>query len=681
MSKRLEELEAALAKTQGTSSTRRPLLRDAGRQDPLAAISDLEARYEADLESVSENLGSLAIDLDGNLKYHGETAGAEYLQSLMPDGERKSRELGNPKCLGLPVEVLELVASFPFGPQTRIHSTALFDNFIPSGERAIQLADLYYANLAWMSAPIPRGDFERVIIKPVYQTPGGHASLSGLHAHDVSVFFMVLALGSLFDHSPSHELSAEQYNAFGRAAFALESIVRGATCATLQALFLIMYFSYYADRSENELSWVLMGVCAKASQMIGLQRDSAGCNLDREEVQRRRIIFWEFYSWDALTSVVNGRPPALNLAHADCRFPDDLDPFIKEDGSSELGFHAWTYRYSAACLSIAVQRAFAVRTPSYNSLLQLDKRIRTFPIPSHLQSPGQDASKFWNQDPTRAMQQYCVVNECEAILLYIHRSYFAQALRESEEPLRHKYSPSVTATYRGSLVLIATLKHLNSVHPKLSSCIWHFWSGFYSSCVLLGAIVVESPGSMLAQNALAELDSARIIYEEGSQLCRPPATMTMLNKLHVRAHASFEEYQTKLMNGETSRPPPMDGSPGAPDELDVVCGRTSMINNSASVGLRGSTAPSIHAGNAAFNPPDAAYGYTLADASQPVYQAMGAAEATPSLYLPGADDPATFALRPQDNPQFPSVGAAAPQLVQNEQEIWLKFMEGLGVSY
>ncbi|KAI0048133.1 hypothetical protein FA95DRAFT_1127130 [Auriscalpium vulgare] len=687
MSGRIQELEVALEKAQSASSAPHPFLRDAGYQDPLADISDPKAKYEADLESVSEKLGSLAIDRDGKAKYHGRTAGAEYLQGLMVDGQIAAKELGDPKRLGLPAEIVKMVESFPLGAYEPMHGTALFDTYLPSRECAIQLADLFYANIAWMYDPIPRADFERVMLQPVYQTPDRLASLSSIHAHSVSVFFMVLALGSVFDDGPSRELVAEQYHALGRAAFAMDSVVQGATCAALQALLLMVQFLYQADRSGNERRWLLMGLCAKVAQMIGLQRDSAGWNLDREEVQRRRTIFWELYTWDAWSSVSNGRPPALNLGHLDCRFPDDLASSTKEDGSIELGYHAWKFRYSAACMSMSVQRAFALQPFDYPSLLQLDKRIRTFPIPSHLRKPGQDTSESWNQHPTRAMQQYSVVCQCETTLLYIHRCYFAQALRESEEPLRHKYSQSVMAAYRSALALITNLKGLNAVHPKLTSRVWCFWSTFYTSCVILAAIVVESPGSTLAQIVLPELDDARLAYEEFSQLCRPPSTMTILDKLHARAHAAFDDHQRKLKNGETSLPLPKDGSSGVPDELDIVGGRTSVINKSAVSGNTGKhrqssspadakllavAEPGVHDVEASdshvappgaysadpplayltfFNTPAAsAYGYTPVAALQPPYQAMQAGEETPSHYLPGAE---TLAFAPAPvHPQY-----------------------------
>lgn len=73
-------------------------------------------------------------------------------------------------------------------------------------------------------------------------------------------------------------------------------------------------------------------------------------------MQRRRMSFWEFYNWDAwsvsdqygiriihttltvpVQSVITGRPPVLNLAQADCRFPEDMEPVVNSQGQLEPG--------------------------------------------------------------------------------------------------------------------------------------------------------------------------------------------------------------------------------------------------------------------------------------------------------------------------------------------------------
>ena len=128
-------------------------------------------------------------------------------------------------------------------------------------------------------------------------------------------------------------------------------------------------------------------------------------------------------------------------------------------------------------------------------------------------------------------------------LLYIHRSWFAEALRDSSDPLQHEYGQSVVAVYRSANILINGMRSLTGAHPKVACRVWFFWSCFYTSSVrlydptrkrtltgydvkvLLGAIVVKCPGCKLARPALALLNESFTIYEEGSRLCRPPATL------------------------------------------------------------------------------------------------------------------------------------------------------------
>lgn len=80
---------------------------------------------------------------------------------------------------------------------------------------------------------------------------------------------MVLSIGALFDSHPSARIIAEQYHAFACATFSLESIVGGATCASIQALLMMAHFLYFTDRSGNERKWLLNGLCTKVIHMVG----------------------------------------------------------------------------------------------------------------------------------------------------------------------------------------------------------------------------------------------------------------------------------------------------------------------------------------------------------------------------------------------------------------------------
>jgi hypothetical protein len=77
--------------------------------------------------------------------------------------------------------------------------------------------------------------------------------------------------------------------------------------------------------------------------------------------------------------------------------------------------HSWKYHYAAACLSVSVQRTFSVHRASYSSLLELDKRIRAFPLPSYLHSPIHGTEgRDWDTTPSGAMQQFFAACERES---------------------------------------------------------------------------------------------------------------------------------------------------------------------------------------------------------------------------------------------------------------------------
>ncbi|KAF8269849.1 hypothetical protein EI94DRAFT_1573121, partial [Lactarius quietus] len=612
MSARIKQLETALAHAQDGTLPLPAFGDDSLSQDPLHDCESGKVKYEANVESVSKSLGSLAIDGEGKAQYYGETAGAEvqslsllstkpharncsslsFTESLLTEVEiNDSGTIRDPKYLELPYEILELVHAFPLGIRGRAHMMADFMDYIPFRERANVLADLYYCNAAWLSDPVPRGDFERSILEPLYASPTGAISLINFEPHRLSVFFMILGIGALFEwDSPSTKTLAETYHAFACATFSLESVVGGATCASAQAILLMTHFLFLTDRSGNERRWLLSGLCTKVIQMVG-RRDSAGWNLDEEEIQRRRCIFWEFFTWDCWACVLHGRPPTLNLAHSDCRFPQDLDPFLMPSGDPGHGFHAWKFRYSAVCLSTSVQLAFSVHRTSYSSLLELDKRIRSFPLPAHLLSPVHETGgRDWDADPSCAMQQFFPVCERESNLIYIHRSWFAEVLHDSPDPFQHEYGQSVVAVYRSANILITGLTSLMNAHPGVAGRVWFFWSSFYTSSILLGAIVIKSPGCKLARNALTLLDQSVAVYEEGSGPCRPPATVPMLDKLRSRAHHTYTAYCDSV-----------NGCPGAliplnlPDIHDLSAfGGTkgAVITKSPSNSPHGSNAPS-----------------------------------------------------------------------------------------
>lgn len=532
-----------------------------------------------DVEEVAESIGSFSIGSDGAGKYHGRFAGSEYLSRLVWSDEDKHeiRPLKSlrSQLLRLSPDIAELATAAPYGIKGCEYEKSIFLPYIPPYQRAERLVRLYYEKAAWMYRPILRPEFDNAILNVLYDRDG-YPSVNSLHPHRISTFFIALALGANYEHGGvGGESDSETYNLLALAALSLSSIINEVNCAALQALFLIIQYHYFTDPGTDETRWLLFGALCRAAQVIGLQRDSAPWNLDPSEVQRRRTLFWEMYTWDSWASFVNARPGAFRLEDTDCKFPDD-DGFVRPDGQVEYSYHGWKFRYSATCLAPTVKFASSLKTPGYSQFLELDRRIRTFPLPSHLQSPLDESPEGWADDPSLAMQQYGVVCERESNLLYLHRAYFVKAIRHpSKNPLGHKYSPSVLAAYRSARRLISSLRGVYAKHPQLTATIWFFWSAVFSACYILGGIVVESPGCPLAPAALAELERAITFYEEGSTT-RIPSTTTMLERLRDRAKIAFEQFQS----GHGPQPP-VDESE-FPDDVAIISGRASVINRAGS---------------------------------------------------------------------------------------------------
>ncbi|KAK1227215.1 hypothetical protein PQX77_009849 [Marasmius sp. AFHP31] len=579
LSARVRELEAILAEGSNANPSRHLM------NDPRSnSTTEIDALYEKGFQVVSESMGSLSIGSEGQANYHGESAATEYLKELLPALEEEPADAtDHPERLTLPYEILELMNAFPFGIKTPAQTKTLFGPFLPSRSRAEYIAGLYYKYAAWMYDPITRSELESDILDHIY-LDGGYIDVENIPSHRLSAFFMVLGAGIMYDPSPDSQSVAKRYYALAKAALSFDPITKDVSCATIQSLLVMFRYHYNLDRRSNEVRWLIIGVCSRVALKIGLHRDSSGWGLEPEEQQRRRRLFWELYMNETWTSIVNGRPPSMMIQHTDCQFPEDLEPLVRPTGETEMGWHAWKSRYAASCLSISVQHIFITKKLPYTALLDLDKKIAMFPVPTHLQAPlsTADTRRSWSTDPGRAMQQYCVLCERESNLLYLHRSFFAQALKEDpSNPLEHRFAPSLVATHRSACRLISSLKCLYPNHSEMAQTSWFFWSGVFSSCIVLGALVVESPGCSLSASAFAEFEGALPFFVEGSKHCRPPNTTDILETLFHRAQDSYSAFLRG--NGQTTERFPSNTTVSEnPDVFEVLGGRPSVITRSSS---------------------------------------------------------------------------------------------------
>jgi hypothetical protein len=185
----------------------------------------------------------------------------------------------------MPLEIIELINAFPFGlrdcPYTKLH----FVSFLPTRERALELTDLYYQNVAWMFVlsffhlvhiscisrydPIVRHDFMNNVITPIYGSTG-YATVNSVHSHRLSIFFILLASAVSWDPNSSNLMMAERYSSLARAAFSLDPFVIHSTCATVQVLLMMIRFEYNWDALTYETRWILTGLASRIAQVVSL---------------------------------------------------------------------------------------------------------------------------------------------------------------------------------------------------------------------------------------------------------------------------------------------------------------------------------------------------------------------------------------------------------------------------
>jgi hypothetical protein len=488
----------------------------------------------------------------------------------------------------LPPEILARAGSFPVSPLSSINDTVTIETlgwYLPAPEVALQLRSIFYSHAAWMYNAINAEWFDTEIWPTFYDANSniGLAADEPLLAHRLSLMFMVLAFGSLMNTSqPAYNLEAEKYHQLARAALFHHSFFDTPTLDAVQALFLMTFYLFFSDRhgTGSGARWHTMGLAVKVAQSIGLHRDSGKWKVDPVETQRRRELFWELYTYDSWQTWTFGRPPSFANPHFDTKMP------FLDDNSDEHAFNAWKHRFSSECMSALHDQAFGAKTPTYATILQLDRKLRAFPVPPILQVAGFGSSEArpggYPDTVMLTLQRHIVLAIREMNLLYLHRSFFARAISDHpKDPLGSPYGTSVIAAYRSAGSLVAMMRNLHTQLKEPSERIWFLWTHMFSCAIVLGSIVTRCPSMSLAPSALVQLDSACELFSKAAPGFRATKVLNIMLHLQEKAHFSMEEFR-RGKNPSTSSRYNSANSPGSPngddDELSVLGGKTRLVS-------------------------------------------------------------------------------------------------------
>lgn len=142
----------------------------------------------------------------------------------------------------------------------------------------------------------------------------------------------------------------------------------------------------------------------------------------------------------------------------------------------------------------------SAKAPTYETVLDLDRRIRQTTLPTvklYLRPDEEDYSnpalcmKGWLMSQFRSIGApqlsctICLLAHLHVLaMIYIHRTFFAQALLDNpDNPLSSPYAPSFLAANRCASVLIKSFIHHFERCPDLCGRFWGIWTHTFSACV------------------------------------------------------------------------------------------------------------------------------------------------------------------------------------------------------
>ncbi|KAF5369994.1 hypothetical protein D9758_001145 [Tetrapyrgos nigripes] len=582
MGQRIRQLEDALAIFHSSISNEpHPLLRD-----ELLAIkfgpeknTPLQSPSRDDSMNSIDALGTLTIGDKGESKYFGSSAGSEIM--FLAGAELGLQDDESSSTFASPSDVARL---FPMS--TEMCSEKLMDtlfSYLPDQPRAWALCETYLEQAAWAFQPMRRDEIIDELLTPVYRALKAKTSeadqssdMETLSPHKLSALYIVFSLGALVDMTlEPFNAEAEKYFELSRAALSLRNVFDSPEVCTVHATALMAtYHSMAGRRYTLDSAWCLMSLAAKLAQSVGLHRDGARWSLTPKVVQWRRSTFYELYCAEVFHSLALGRPPAIRLSYVDCEFPADSETTFDQDGKPLISYYQWKYEFCTEILSEVLELTLAAQPPRYETVLDLDRRVREKRVPPHL-------NVFMNvEDDNCTPANYmrgCMLGQYRAItLLFLHRSFFAQAMLDHPvNPLRSPYAPSFLAAYRcASGVIKSCINHFDRF-PGLCTRWWGIWTHLFSAAIIVGTIVTRSPASTMAPNAFIELGLACDLFERGAAKSRRSQSgLVILSNLRNKAFEVYSQYRS----GNLPLPTTLSvGGDYGDDELSLFGGRTKVV--------------------------------------------------------------------------------------------------------
>ncbi|KAL0575784.1 hypothetical protein V5O48_006181 [Marasmius crinis-equi] len=516
-------------------------------------------------ERLVDAFGTLSIGPNGESTFLGKTARSEFLiRALLKPPTHEELE-----CPRIPKRLVDMTCTDSDKDADEFGGEIL--SMLPSLSEAIRLCEVYLEYGKYFFTPVPRSELFDEILAVVYRA----GSFSDINCYgSVGLLFSAFSLASLFDPSRTpYNIEAQEFYYVARATVGINPPTKRTTLRIIQTT---LHLAQYLELSDWQATGTnsalpVAGHAVRLAISVGLHLNSSRWKLPEEAQQRRNRAFWSVFSNDTWMSFAYGRPPNISPAYVDCPLPSDIEPFINPEGGRETGFHLWVWQYSAFMHTV-MEAAFGCTTPAYAKILELDRKIRDFPVPDYLRvCCGHEIR------PEMYMKRYMVLSYKETTLLHLHRAYLAQALLEQPHDLtHHRLVPSVMSTYRSAWRLIQGLKQIWDQVPQLVSRYNLAWSQALSAAIVMCILITRSPQSKMTKSSLAELDDVAKLFEDAAPTCRSASNIldTVLT-LQRKAHEAVDQTPPAPLNPNSVS---SIADTLTPAELDRLGGRTQLVS-------------------------------------------------------------------------------------------------------
>ncbi|KAL0954269.1 hypothetical protein HGRIS_005397 [Hohenbuehelia grisea] len=297
--------------------------------------------------------------------------------------------------------------------------------------------------------------------------------------------------------------------------------------------------------------------------MSPADRDSARWNLDPTTVQRRRSLFWDIFAADVSHSLALGRPPAIHLSYVDCEFPFDEEATLNDAQEVQHGFWRMKHTFARDIFYAVLETTLTAKSPSYSTVLDLDRKVRELSFPAAFKpyARREDGEEEYFSS-SLSLRAYYASQHRTVTMLYLHRSFFAQAMIDyPANPLLSPFAPSFLTAYRCASINIKATAHQFDRCPEIGYRLWFLLYHTFSSAVIVGSVVTHSPNSPMASSALLDLGLAVELFEKAAAKSRRARiALAVLRKLKDKAIRSYNQFcsqtlPTQMNNGSTHTSP------------------------------------------------------------------------------------------------------------------------------